>query len=686
MTTIEATPDSICTRLFRRWATILVIAGVTFAVTTTDITPALAQHVVVPTFPVVPPPGPDWFLFDPDVAAQRDGSMLVLWPQFPLNDESQPLYSLRSQRASASGVPIGSPFEVAMLTLDGHSVRVARGADGRYLGAWVGDHHGSHAYAQLLDGDGEPLAAAVQLDDGAGDNDLVIAASALRSGFVAAWAETRFGSDGLFAIVLDAKGRPRDLPFLVTFDVALDPRIDVAPLRDGGFAIAWGSIPQGEATRARAYDAVGTPRANEFVVADADTFNFYALAASPVGDVLAVVGTGDEPGPLSHGNQILMRYVATNGTPLTALTQVYQSSGEILRPTCEFDGGGNLYVAWAGEPTLKGRGFDPAAVPIGPAGTVGGGPVYNDFHIIRLADGSFANVWQGFPTIFGSIVSLCTPGTSTCGDGVLAPGCEFCDAGAGNNDILPDACRTTCRPAGCGDGVIDTGEGCDDHNTVDCDGCSAECQPEVGFDCGDGMTSPACGEACDDGNATAGDGCTATCEPEYIPGGGSAKSDCHTAWVVNNPGNVPFLDSHGAVSALQQCTDGDAQCDFDGALDGSCTFHIRACAHTASNSAVCHPGGRLLAWTLRSPTASQAAGRPDLAAMRAALLGVVPSAIVGPEVLDVCSDFVPVTLPLRGSPGAFKPSKVVLKTTATLYSGARDSDKLTMRCLPAAGS
>ena len=612
--------------------------------------------------------------------------MLVLWAQLPLNDDSAPLSSLYSRRVSASGVPIGQPFEVATLALEGHSVRVVPGADDGSVGAWIGEDRKIHAFARRLNGNGEPLGAAVEVDDGAGDNDLVVAIAALRTGFVVAWAETRFGADGLWAVVFDAKGRPRNLPFMVTIDVAFDPRIDVAALRDGGFAIAWGSIPQGDATRARVFDAIGTPRGDQFVVADAGTFNFHGLAASPVGDVLAVVGTGDEPGPFTHANQVVMRYVTTEGTPLTALTDVYQSAGEILRPNCEFDQGGNLYVAWGGEATLKGRGFDPAAVPIGPAGPVGGGTLLGDLRIVRLADGSFANVWHGFPTILGSIVSLCTPGTSTCGDGALTPACEFCDAGAANSDTVPDACRTTCRPAACGDGVIDTGEGCDDGNTVSCDGCDAGCQPEVGFTCGDGTTLPACGESCDDANAVTGDGCTAACELEIIPGGGSAKNDCYTAWVANNPGNVPFLDSRDAVSALQQCTDGDPQCDFDGALDGSCTFHIRVCAHTASNPGICEPGGRIREWTLRSPTLAQAARKSSLAAIRDALLGAVPSSIVGPEMLDVCSDFVPVTLPLRGSPGAFKAAKVVLKSTATLYSGARDSDKLTMLCLPAAGS
>jgi len=47
-----------------------------------------------------------------------------------------------------------------------------------------------------------------------------------------------------------------------------------------------------------------------------------------------------------------------------------------------------------------------------------------------------------------------------CGDGVINTG-EDCDEGSANSDVLPNACRTNCRFAWCGDGVIDTDEQCD---------------------------------------------------------------------------------------------------------------------------------------------------------------------------------------------------------------------------------
>ena len=67
-----------------------------------------------------------------------------------------------------------------------------------------------------------------------------------------------------------------------------------------------------------------------------------------------------------------------------------------------------------------------------------------------------------------------------CGDGVLDAG-ELCDDGAANSDTEADACRTDCVPAGCGDGVIDSGEDCDDGNTVAADGCGASCVVESGL-------------------------------------------------------------------------------------------------------------------------------------------------------------------------------------------------------------
>ncbi len=64
-----------------------------------------------------------------------------------------------------------------------------------------------------------------------------------------------------------------------------------------------------------------------------------------------------------------------------------------------------------------------------------------------------------------------------CGNGVIE-GTEACDDGADNSDTVADACRTDCELPRCGDGVTDSDEACDDANAVGGDGCTPGCVAE----------------------------------------------------------------------------------------------------------------------------------------------------------------------------------------------------------------
>lgn len=59
----------------------------------------------------------------------------------------------------------------------------------------------------------------------------------------------------------------------------------------------------------------------------------------------------------------------------------------------------------------------------------------------------------------------------------------------------------------CGDGVLNPGEACDDHNTTSGDGCDANCTVTA---CGNGVVT--FGEQCDDGNLNGGDCCDGSCQ------------------------------------------------------------------------------------------------------------------------------------------------------------------------------
>ena len=82
---------------------------------------------------------------------------------------------------------------------------------------------------------------------------------------------------------------------------------------------------------------------------------------------------------------------------------------------------------------------------------------------------------------------------------------EQCDDGTDNSK--PDACRSDCTLARCGDGVIDSAEICDDGNQEYGDGCNPKCKP---FECGDGIVEAP--EECDGGELNSNTGsCTLEC-------------------------------------------------------------------------------------------------------------------------------------------------------------------------------
>jgi myo-inositol-hexaphosphate 3-phosphohydrolase len=108
------------------------------------------------------------------------------------------------------------------------------------------------------------------------------------------------------------------------------------------------------------------------------------------------------------------------------------------------------------------------------------------------------------------------PPAARCGDGVVQAS-EACDAGDGNSDDRPDACRTTCTRASCGDGVVDAGEQCEPPAVG---GCDASCR------------APACPPSCDDGDPCSESRCdpmTGLCGHRTVPGCCSTATECDDA-------------------------------------------------------------------------------------------------------------------------------------------------------------
>lgn len=142
-----------------------------------------------------------------------------------------------------------------------------------------------------------------------------------------------------------------------------------------------------------------------------------------------------------------------------------------------------------------------------------------------------------------------------CGNGVIEIP-EVCDDG---NNVSLDGCTALCDAVEknyfcsvpnepcvyiivCGDGQVSGSETCDDFNTASKDGCAADCQLESGWSCptpGKQCVAATCGdgliagnENCDDGNGDALDGCSDNCrlEDEWaceIPGKACHQTVCN---------------------------------------------------------------------------------------------------------------------------------------------------------------
>jgi fibro-slime domain-containing protein len=213
-------------------------------------------------------------------------------------------------------------------------------------------------------------------------------------------------------------------------------------------------------------------------------------------------------------------------------------------------------------------------------GTDGGGPG-------GPGDGSIGDTDGGS----GGPDAMIPPG---CGDGVL-DSTEVCDDG---NTRSGDGCSADCATLergwvcaepgipcvlkeACGNGIVETGENCDDHNTAAGDGCDASCQLEPGWACpaaGIRCTAAGCGdgiiagfEECDDGNTVAGDGCSADC------------TTVEEGWACTTPGPggcAQVVCGNGIQEGAEQCDDGnhnlgdgcDPQCHREPqCTNGSCT-------------------------------------------------------------------------------------------------------------------
>jgi fibro-slime domain-containing protein len=191
----------------------------------------------------------------------------------------------------------------------------------------------------------------------------------------------------------------------------------------------------------------------------------------------------------------------------------------------------------------------------------------------------------------GILPVMVTGNVPGCGNGMHDADEECDDGNTVGGDGCSAACRVeegwTCPQTGpctqivCGDGILTNEKQCDDGNTMSGDGCSADCMIEPGWQCRvpGKKCVPLCGdgeivgtEQCDDGNMNSGDGCSSTCivEPGWSCTG--MPSVC-----------VKSVCGNGVVEAGESCDAGPNNGLFYG--DGT------GCSKTCTNEPKCRDDG-----------------------------------------------------------------------------------------------
>jgi cysteine-rich repeat protein len=152
-----------------------------------------------------------------------------------------------------------------------------------------------------------------------------------------------------------------------------------------------------------------------------------------------------------------------------------------------------------------------------------------------------------------------------CADGTTVQCSDSCDF---LND-KPQSADQYCGYTECGNGIIDSGEQCDDRNQDNGDGCTSYCRIE--YECGNGIVESGNDEQCDDGGTVDGDGCDSDCQIEgtsYEHAAGDPIEDCDSidptvclwrnvdmwgnpGYVNNTVGNDDPFDSYFDTGALK---------------------------------------------------------------------------------------------------------------------------------------
>ena len=161
---------------------------------------------------------------------------------------------------------------------------------------------------------------------------------------------------------------------------------------------------------------------------------------------------------------------------------------------------------------------------------------------------------------------------------------------------------------------------------------------------------------------------------DCIPGGGKPDSDCYTEYFGDHLRlNSPFSDPTKKPKNKKElrCFDGDAGCDLDGEINGSCRFNVDVCVFNDSDPSTCVPP------EIQTVQVTVQKAVQDETALQAAVNALLPASSAA------CTSGHNIDVPLKlTGKGVLRKvtSRVKLKTRGA--NGVTDHDTLKLRCLP----
>lgn len=415
-------------------AAVLAVAGTAFG----QIVPEGPRFYVRSVFE------PEYLGIGPSAAAAPDGTFVVAWSQGD---------ALLGQRLAADGAKIGTEFTLLPTTPPFYQLNpdIAFGGNDKFLLVHGGpDQDGPGILVQAFNADGAPAGTEYVANSyWTGFQGGPRVAARDDGSFVLSW----MSNSDVYVRSFDNSGAPLGTELLANEYTPLTQySADVATMRNGDFVVAWGEAYGqscydylGSRLSARRFARNGQAVGTEFTVAETVecevSFNSSRVEAHESVDRYAVVWNRYvHPGRTEH---IEAKAFSGNNLPVND-TSVLTTDGRAYTSSM-LVGGGFVVAAWDYNTyDLVAREFGPSGGPKGPLIYLAGPMAEGDSAVVPQPDGKFVVVWHDSPGD-GSDSIVGQRFAPVCGDGVLVSG-EDCDDG---NTVAGDCCPSSCRFDAC---------------------------------------------------------------------------------------------------------------------------------------------------------------------------------------------------------------------------------------------